>query len=194
MMERWFWQRRAYRLAGILVRLGAARRRGLWLAVHRLSPRLAGLCLLYEDSARPENTLYWAWEPGDDQQEEGTVEAVLAEVSAMVDRAPVPLGGDDYLIFVRQYLALPGEEQGVPLADLDRLDETIPLRERGYAGNLRGNRWSDWKHGEGPAALRRALVRAEPAAKAPLTLICVVIAGRAAGRAFLCFNGQQPAF
>jgi len=193
-MKRWFWQRVAYRLADGLVRLGVTRRQGLWKSVYLLSPRLAGMCALFEDSTRPENTLFWSWEQGDQEHDAESVDGLLAEISTMIERAPVPLGGDDYLIFVRQYKALPGETRGVSLADMDLAEETVPLRQLQYACNLHGNRWRDWKGGEGRTRLREALTRAEPTSQAPLAMIGVVVTGRASARVAMQLEGKRPAF
>lgn len=193
-IERWFWDGPAYRLAGLLIRLGVNRSRRLWLTVRRLSQELAGLCLLMEDPLLPGNTIYWAWQQGDPEGEDESVDELLDGIATKIERAPVPFGGDDYLIMLRQFAALPGEEQGVSLSDLRPVKRTLRGRRLAFAANLTGNRWSDWKRGDGRAALRGVLLRSAPTPCAPLTMIGIIVLGRAVGRALLRFEGKRPAF
>lgn len=181
------------RLANRLIRLGVTRSRILWTVLYHLAPHLAGFCALLEDTQRAENTLFWCWEPdppdSDPEQEDDTFD----QVSEMIERAPVLFGDDDYIVFVRQYGHTSGEKC-LYVTSFEHAVETIPHRQMVYACEVRGNRWRDWKRGEGRAELQAALRRAEPTSQAPLTMIGVLVFGRATARLVLRFQGKRPAF
>ena len=189
-----YWIRRyiTVPLVSMLVLLGTNRNTWLWRIVYFLSPYLAGFCVLMEDSRRPENTLLWYWQEGDPEKDPQSVDMTMADIDEMTKRAPVPFGGDDFLIMIRQYGALPSRDNRFNFdqnEDVERFLKNHPLIR---AWNLPGNRWKDWKKGQAKERLQDILNSAEPNRLAPLTMICVVIIGRAVARSIFAMQGKTP--
>jgi len=189
-----FWNQFFIPMASFLVRLGVTRRSWLWEIVHSISPRMAGFCAILEDSMLPSNTLLWYWSEGESEQDLASVEATMEDINEMVNRAPVPFGGDDFIIMVRKYGALPDEKITYNFEHAEDVNQFLKKHPLIGAWNHRGNRWRDWKRGDAKKQLFNTLTKAEPNRKEPLTMIGVVIIGRGVARSILAFQGKTPSF
>jgi hypothetical protein len=181
-------------LAILLVRIGITRSRWLWQVVHFFSPRMAGFCIIMEDSILPENTLLWYWQEGDPEDDLESVEATLADIDEMINRAPVPFGGDEFIIMIRKYGSLPEEKHLYNFEYNEDVERFLNNHSLAGAWNHRGNRWRDWKRGEAKMHLFDTLIKAEPNSIEPLTIIGVVIIGRGVARSILLSQGKTPSF
>jgi len=63
------------------------------------------------------------------------------------------------------------------------LESTLPQRSIITEWKVGGNRWRDWKRGNGKDALRRLLCDAAPDKDRPVTLVSAVMIGTAVARA-----------
>jgi hypothetical protein len=191
-----YWIRRyiTVPLGSLLIRLGINRKNWLWRTIHAISPRLAGLCILMDDSQRPENNLLWYWDDTAPDIGEISAKEILSDINKMITRAPVPFGGDDFLIMIRQFGPVLDQEGCFSLDSYEELKKFLQVHPLIRAWTLRGTRWIDWNKGEAKERLYDVLLKAAPTRIAPLTLIGVVIVGRAVARAVLSTQGNPPSF
>ncbi len=171
--EAWLYDTIGLRLARWLAASGLGTRPRAWKLIARVWPALASAVALMAafETTRP---IYWVWDG--DEENGADVNEILADVSEMVNRAPTPLGGDDYVVFVRRLGPLPGEEEDVQV-EFPAFEETLTQREIVARWTLAGNRWRDWKRGNGKERLRRVLEAARPTRDAPVTVIAAAVEG-----------------
>jgi hypothetical protein len=188
-----YWMRRyiTVPLVNILLRLGTTRKAWIWKTVYTFSPYLAGFCTLMEDSQKPENILLWYWQEGDPEEDTESVELTLSDIDEMIRRAPVPLGGDDFLIMIRQFGVLYRDNYRYDFSRNDDIERFLKSHPLVGAWDLPGNRWKDWKKGPAKKRLRNILILAEPKRLAPLTMICVIVVGRAVARSIFVMQGKS---
>ena len=181
-------------LGSLLIRLGINRKNWFWRSIQAISPRLAGLCILIDDSQRPENNLLWYWDDTAPDIGDTIAKEILSDIIEMITRAPVPFGGDDFLIMIRQFGGVLDQDDCFSLNRYEELKKFLKAHPLIRAWNLRGNRWIDWMKGEAKERLYDVLLKAAPTRVSPLTLIGVVIVGRAVARAVLSPQGKPPSF
>lgn len=171
------------RLAAWLAARGVGRNRLLWQLVYALSPAVAGMVSTFSEAMQPENQVVWQVEPDGDGED--SMAACLELVSEIINRAPAPMGLDGYLIVVTRLGALPGDENGLLP---DWVDATLNARPALEARLLQGDRWHDWKRGDGRQALRTVLEQFQPHAHAPVTLMQVAVTGAGVVQALHAFD------
>ncbi len=179
--EAWLYGVIGLRLARWLAASGLGARPWAWKLIARIWPALASAVALIAafENTRP---IYWVWDG--DEESGADVDEILADVSEMINRAPTPLGGDDYIVFVRRLGPLPGEENGARV-EFPAFEETLVQREIVARWTLAGNRWRDWKRGNGKERLRRVLEEAQPTRDAPVTIIAAAVEGAVMANIFL---------
>ncbi len=155
----------------------------MWQAIARVWPALAGAVALLtaSDATCP---IYWVWEGENADGDDATVDDILADVDEMINRAATPLGGDDYAVFVDRLGPLPGGEKGVRVM-FPEFEETLRRRPILESHVLTGNRWRDWKRGDGKERLRQVLEGTQPTPDAPVTVILPVVEGAVMAHIFL---------
>lgn len=158
------------KLAAWLASKGAARNRLAWRLVYAVSPLLAGMVSTFAEALEPENQLVWWYDPAGDAS---AIDGVLGEVSDMINRAPTPFGLDGYHVFFTSLGTIPGDEQLTG----EKADATLNRRLAKSVHLVAGNRWHDWKRGDGAQAVRTILDRFRPCSDAPVTLIQVAVTG-----------------
>ena len=165
-----------YRLALLLTWLGFTRRRWMWEMLEAVAPTFAGALVIMEQMSQPSEHLLWLWPgPGHEVSDE-EISGLVSAVSEVVNRAPTPMGGDEYLISIGRYGPLPGEEQGVD-PSAPGLLRSLERRALAEKGSLTGSRWHDWKRGQGKEELRQALREMAPNAETPVVVVHAVVAG-----------------
>lgn len=130
---------------------------------------------MYNDAMDPKNApVVWGYPVGDVTAE---IDDLVEAVGEMIERAPSPYGGDNYVLMITSFSEIPGENFD------GTLDEEIDLRldERKAAAHftMRGNRYKHWKKGDGKIALKSALEKIAPDVKSPVLKIAVGFEGRA---------------
>lgn len=140
-----------------------------WL--RRLWPELALYMALETELWRPANLLLWVY----DATETDVPADLLDEIGELINRAPAPLGLDDYLVRVCQLTAVPGE--AVEQLTFDQADATLGQRRAVAGTTLSGDRWYDWKRGAGRAAVAAVLQRLCPTPHRPVTSVQVAMSG-----------------
>lgn len=156
--------------------------------IRRLAPRLAGharlirlVCRLWPNLGlhaaletelwRPANLLLWVY----DAAEIDVPADLLDDIGDVINRAPAPLGLDDYLVQMYQLTAVPGEV--VEQLTFDQADATLGQRRAVAGVTLSGDRWYDWKRGAGRATMSAALQRLRPTPQRPVTSIQIAMSG-----------------
>ena len=161
---------------------GVGRNRLLWRLVYALSPVVAGMVSTFSEAMEPENQLVWWY---DLECDANVVEGVLDEIGALITRAPTPLGLDTYCVFVSTMGSILADSNGMTG---DRADETLHTRPVVATQVVEGDRWRDWKRGEGRGILRVVLKRLHPRSDAPVTLIQVAVVGKGVARSLRSFG------
>ena len=169
----------ADRLTLLLVRLGFARRTWAWKLLYAVSPSLAGLVAITDRLLAPSEQLLWVWPGPEHETSDDEIAGILAAISEEIDRAPTPMGGDEYRVFIASYGALPGEKQGIDLDD-PTLPASISRRRPVETVALGGSRWHDWKHGQGKDRILDVLRQMTPGERAPVTTIRIMVEGKVA--------------
>ena len=169
-------------IAAWLASRGVGRNRLLWQLVYVLSPVVAGMVSTFSEALAPENQLVWWYEPESDAP---IIEGVLDEIDELITRAQTPLGLDTYCVFVTALRGIPGDPAQMTG---DRADETLHARPAVAVQLVEGDRWRDWKRGEGRRALREVLEGLCPRPDAPVTLIQVVVVGSGVARSLRAFG------
>lgn len=159
------------RVAAVLLNMGVTRRR-IWFNVfYFLLPGLIRLALTLEELYRPSNGVFWYYDP---TEPDNHLEPMLEDVSEIINRAPTPLGQDDYIILVLQFASMPGDEDGLTG---DGIEASLPLRRVLSDKKLSGNRWKDWKQGKGKDELRQVLNNLVPTSDAPVVMVQAAVIG-----------------
>jgi len=170
-IDEWVWQRTTHPLAVMLVNSGIARRPRMlgWLC--KVSPLLGVAVMMLGEMVRPDNVIVCYWNGCEDD-----VEDVLADISEMINRAPSPMGHDEYKIVVERMSRLPDD---APHRDWDWIDNSIPRRRVLEARQVFGDRWYDWKRGSGRQQARDALEQCLPCFDMPVMLVRMAVSGAA---------------
>jgi hypothetical protein len=169
-------------IAAWLASRGIGRNRLLWQLVYAVSPVMAGMVATFSEALAPENQLVWWYEPESDGD---IVQGVLDEVDELITRAPTPLGLDSYCVFVTVLGRIAGDPAQMTG---DRADETLHARPAVAVQLVEGDRWRDWKRGNGRDAMREVLERLHPRWNAPVTLIQVAVVGSGVARSLRAFG------
>ena len=174
----WAWERLSHPIAYWLLREGITSHPTLIHALFHLFPVFTTLIFLLEDAILSENTYIWYWDGAPVEE----VDDLLEDIHEHITRSAIPYGGDDYFVIATSLEAMPGEENGV---DPAKLDDSLPFRRAITTEESGGNRWRDWKRGQGKIALQTILEKFRPGPRAPVTVIRVSLCGRAIARALL---------
>ena len=169
-------------IAAWLAARGVGRNRLLWQLVYALSPVVAGMVSTFSEALATENQLVWWY---DQESDTHVVQGVLDEVGELITRAPTPLGLDTYCVFVT---ALGGIQGDPAQMTGDWADETLHARPAVAVQLVEGDRWRDWKRGEGRRALREVLEGLCPRPDAPVTLIQVAVVGSGVAHSLRAFG------
>ncbi len=174
-IDEWLWRQVTYPLAVTLVNRGITRRRRTLRWLCGQWPMLGTAVLMLAEIARPSNSIVWVWD-----DEAPDIDGLLSDVAEMINRAPAPLGFDDYKVIVERLGRLPDDEDRL---DLDRAEVTLTQRPVLAMQQATGDRWYDWKRGTGKQDVRALLAQAVPRPEAPMTLVRVVVTGSALAHA-----------
>jgi hypothetical protein len=112
-------------------------------------------------------TLTWCWD--EDQQE--SVDQMLASVGEVIRRSPSPIGVDELFIDVAVYGARP--------EDAELIEDTPEGRRLLHWEEIFVDRRDDWILGDTPSQLRRLLASHEPSHEAPLVAVGIMSIGGA---------------
>ena len=173
-IKTWVWQRVANPLAVWLAKRGLTKSRLGWRVIYAISPNLAGLTALLTEASAPHNTLYWWYGAPEEENSTDELTGLLEQVSEVINRAPTPFGMDDYKVFLARLGALPGDGKGLTW---EQVDSTLEQRPTKTVQLVEGNRWHDWKHGNGEQEVRAALEQCRPQPDLPVTIIQVAVVG-----------------
>jgi hypothetical protein len=184
-LRSWMWKRVAHPLAAYALRLGVTRRQAVFNTMCLFFPKIVQLAVALEELRRPESILLWIHESAAAGGEDAGVEDLLADVAERIDRAGTPLGGDNYIILVVRLGALPSDP--ATLAE-DAVEDSLDLRPVLQVRKLSGNRWMDWKKGEGKGVLRQILQEMTPIEDAPVVVIQSAVIGAAYSRLYSRFT------
>lgn len=175
------WQRLEYALAIGFIRLRLNRRPRAMQALYRLSQPLMGLVLLLSESGRASNQILLSWD-GDETPTD--FDDILNDIAELIERAPAPMGVDDYRISAYRLGRLPNEVS----VNESRLHDTLRQRKVVASRRVQGDRYSDWKHGSGKQAARALLEEFDTTPECPVTLIEVICTGRAVAHTLQAFE------
>ena len=145
-----------------------------WRLLRRFWPLFAMLVAVDYEALLAENTLFWVYTACEDD-----FDSLLDDIGEQICRAPAPLGADEYFIRTEQLTAVPNEMADMPI---EWLEATLPQRKRIASKVVSGDRWYDWKHGQGRQELRAMLALMKPSTEFPVTLIRIVVTGQVIAR------------
>ena len=171
-LTEWVWLHVAYPVAEYLARLGIMKSLKVWTLIYELSPGLAGLTAFMDAASTPTARFIWWW-PGSSDECDG-IDTLLADVSEVIERAATPGGLDTYWIEVERLSALSSDRNGV---DEATIDTTIGERQILERYTCKGDRYHDWKNGQGKLVVRELLYRARPTPELPVTIVRVTVNG-----------------
>jgi len=172
-------------LAKWLIHLGVNRNPRVMVRVYRLSPSLMGLILFLSESGRASNQIYLYWDGDETPTDFGDL---MSDIAKRIESAPAPMGVDDYHIGIYRLAKLPGDEAGLGEA---RFDATLRQRKVIASWRVHGDRYYDWKRGDGKQQVRTLLEQADPTPDLPVTVIEVICTGRAVERTLREFEGRR---
>ena len=179
------WQGLGVPLTFTLIRCGVTRNRRAWDILHRISPLLAGAAVLLEEECLSTNMLIWYYDAASANENAAEIDGMLADIHEMIVRAPAPFGEDEYAVTVLRLSPMAGDELGL---DDERIDATLSSRPVLSQSERRGDRYYDWKRGDGPLAIAALLEQVVPDPSAPVTVVRVRMIGRAIARALTVYG------
>lgn len=171
------------RIAGWLTAHNAIRSWRAWRLLYALSPVLAGMTATLSEISDPHNTLYWWYQPNDGEDDLGEL---LDEIGSTIERASTPFGMDNYRVHITRLGSLSGDGVGL---DWGQVNATVDQRRARSIHVVKGNRWHDWKRGDGRAVLQVELEQCRPCAETPVTVIQIAVAGAAVARVLRMKDG-----
>src|SRR6185436_5212898 len=110
---------------------------------------------------------------------------LMGDIAELIEHAPAPMGADGYSVGIYRLAKLPGDEA---LLDEARLETTLWQRKIVASWRVRGDRYYDWRRGDGKQKVRALLEEADPTPEAPVTVIEVISTGRAIVRVIQGFE------
>lgn len=157
-----------------------------WCLLMRVWPLFASLVAVKYEMLLSENTIFWVYTASDASEDYG-VNELLGDISDLINRAPAPGGADEYIVQVERLTAVPDEPADMPL---EWVENTLRRRRRVAARSVSGDRWYDWKHGQGQEELREIMTAMMPTPELPVVLIRVVVTGQMVSRRLKLLKGR----
>jgi hypothetical protein len=169
----WIWRHLAHPLAWSLREM-VVRRQWMFALLQRLSPNFLALALSLGELSR--NTFIWWMDGGpfDLAEENQTITSLVEDISDLINRTSLPWGVDRYRIVVTRLGSLPTDSQSL---DYDKASASLITRPQKGCWDLSGNRWKDWKQGDGQGNLFQVLRQAAPYNDEPVTVVQVAVLG-----------------
>jgi hypothetical protein len=164
----------------LLYRMGVHLSLAAFDLLSRVWPAGALAIFRYESGRR--NTFVYSCAAGEPNAEEAAAPDLFDEVRTIIERAPSPMGHDEYAIYATRMGPLPGERNGVPSGQPSYLTPTLDRRPVIETIGLVGDRYHDWYKGRGRTDLEDLLRRADPTPAAPVTVLRVLCAGQGVAR------------